>query len=529
MAHARRSGPHRWSGPPRQRRPEPRDGRGRPGRTHRGRGSRRRHRAGGAQDGGRRPRRPPARAGVPGLPRAPGGRRRGARRLRPHRGADPRGVPGAHPGVRREPPGGALDHRGRLVDGELPRRDARPLAPRRAGAGPTGVPAQPGPPRRMGELQGARDRRPGRAHTGPRRRPDRAGRGRCPHRHAPGRRDGARGGARACDHGGRAPRRTAAGPDAAALAGHHRLAGRGGECVRSARRRGRGLPCRPGRGRAHRTRGRGAVVGTRPGPGAGRPAQSHAGGADRRSPSRDQRQDHAGRGRGEPHRGDAEPLPPEGLRLRFRRHARRSVVRRSGGAARLRHGSGPGRLPGALPRARRSGGPGGARRRRGGPHDERLQRPPSPPGSPSGGPPRRHSSFPGARGHRQHAAAVGRARAPDGRPDHPVPRPGAVVVAVPVRRPAPCRRHPRGGQRLAGEQRRPDPGHARRGEPRRPRRRGRGVLPRAADRPGERARGVHLGHGVREPPRRHRDHHGRELRRPRRRWVWSASPAPASR
>ena len=66
---------------------------------------------------------------------------------------------------------------------------------------------------------------------------------------------------------------------------------------------------------------------------------------------------------------------------------------------------------------------------------------------------------------REHAGAVGRARAADGRPDDPVPRAGAGRPAVPVRRPAAGWRPAGGGQRLAGEQRQPAGGDPRRGEP----------------------------------------------------------------
>ena len=119
---------------------------------------------------------------------------------------------------------------------------------------------------------------------------------------------------------------------------------------------------------------------------------------------------------------------------------RRALVRRPRGPARLRHRARRPRLPGALPRPRRPCGARGAGRGRGRTHRQRLQRQPPPPRPPPGRPPRRHRRFRDARRHRQHPAALGRARAADGRADHPVPRPGAAVVAVPVRRPAPRRR-----------------------------------------------------------------------------------------
>ena len=73
--------------------------------------------------------------------------------------------------------------------------------------------------------------------------------------------------------------------------------------------------------------------------------------------------------------------------------------------------------------------------------------------------------FARAQRHREHAGAVGRARAADGRPDHPVPGPGAGRPAVPVRCPAAGRRPAGGRQRLGGQQRQPAGGDPRRGEP----------------------------------------------------------------
>ncbi len=126
------------------------------------------------------------------------------------------------------------------------------------------------------------------------------------------------------------------------------------------------------------------------------------------------------------------------------------------------------RLPGALPRAGRPGGArvpgrGGGRAQR-----ERPGRRPAPRGPPAGGRPGRPRAVRRARRGRDDPAAVGGARAADGRPDHPVPRRAAVGPAVPVRRPGRGRRAPRRRQRLAGEQPRPGPGRARRGQPRPP-------------------------------------------------------------
>ena len=79
--------------------------------------------------------------------------------------------------------------------------------------------------------------------------------------------------------------------------------------------------------------------------------------------------------------------------------------------------------------------------------------------------PRRRAAVRRARRGRQRPGPVGLRGRADDRADAAVPRPGAVVVAVPVRRPAPRRRPPGDGQRLAGQHPRPAPGDARRGDP----------------------------------------------------------------
>ena len=63
------------------------------------------------------------------------------------------------PGVRRGAPRRAVDPRRRLGDGRLPGRYADRGRPRRRRARPPGVPAQPRPPRRLGEHPRARARR----------------------------------------------------------------------------------------------------------------------------------------------------------------------------------------------------------------------------------------------------------------------------------------------------------------------------------------------------------------------------------
>ena len=158
------------------------------------------------------------------------------------------------------------------------------------------------------------------------------------------------------------------------------------------------------------------------------------------------RQDHAGRRRGEPHGRHAQPLPAQGCGCARRRRPTTGCRSSTRGPARLRHRARPPRLPGALPRPRRPGRARGAGRGRGGPHGQRLQRQPPPPRPPPGGPPRRHRPLPHARRHRQHAAAVGRARAADGRarPSRSSARSGRRGSTRSATCSAPARRWPRG-------------------------------------------------------------------------------------
>ena len=81
--------------------------------------------------------------------------------------------------------------------------------------------------------------------------------------------------------------------------------------------------------------------------------------------------------------------------------------------------------------------------------------------------------FAGARRGRERPGALGLRGRADVRAHAAVPRPGALAVAVPVRRPPPRRRPAGDGQRLARQQPRPAPGDARRGQPRGVRRAGR--------------------------------------------------------
>ena len=69
--------------------------------------------------------------------------------------------------------------------------------------------------------------------------------------------------------------------------------------------------------------------------------------------------------------------------------------------------------------------------------------------------PRRRTTLRRARCRRQRPGTLGLRGRADDRADAAVPRAGAVVVAVPLRRPAPRRRPSRDGQRLAGQHARP--------------------------------------------------------------------------
>ena len=97
---------------------------------------------------------------------------------------------------------------------------------------------------------------------------------------------------------------------------------------------------------------------------------------------------------------------------------------------------------------------------------------------------------------------------------------GAGPLAVPVRRPPSLRRPPRRRQRLAGQHAQPARGDPRRGQPLGLRRGGPGgqrALPaRAGTRPRDGVRGVHERVGLGEPPRRRRHHRARAGGRPRR-------------
>ncbi len=123
-------------------------------------------------------------------PRPPRHGRAGAPRLRPQRGPRRRGRARPRRGVRRSPPRG-VDLRRGLVDGGLPRRHPAPGGPRPDRPRPPRPPAEPRPPRRLGQQPGAGAGRRRRPHPRPRRRPHRARpptaprRGRCTRGHGP--------------------------------------------------------------------------------------------------------------------------------------------------------------------------------------------------------------------------------------------------------------------------------------------------------------------------------------------------------
>ena len=142
---------------------------------------------------------------------------------------------------------------------------------------------------------------------------------------------------------------------------------------------------------------------------------------------------------------------------------RRSLVRRSRGAcARRWRCSTP---PGSRCMCTRSATAGRARRWT---RSKACARPPGPAAPhrpPPAGPPRRRAALRRPGRGRQHAAAVGLPRRPDGRPDAAVPRARAGGLAVPVRCAAPQRRPAGRRQRLAGQHARSAAGHPRRRQP----------------------------------------------------------------
>ena len=168
----------------------PAPGTGRGGR--RGRADRR------GRGGGTTSRPGPGQASRTSISAGPAGARvrRRPRARRPGRSrADPvRPVRGARPGRRTSPrsrrtppthPEAPVDPRRRLGDAGLPRRDADRRRPRRGGRRPAGLPAQPGPPRRVGQQPGARAGRGRRPDARTRRTAGSSGTPTAPHRDPP--------------------------------------------------------------------------------------------------------------------------------------------------------------------------------------------------------------------------------------------------------------------------------------------------------------------------------------------------------
>ncbi len=391
----------------------------RPGRPGRRRRPRRGARARRPSHGAGRPARADARAGVPGRPRAPGlGRRRHAA-VRPHRPLHRRAVPGADRGLRRGDLRPGVGSRVRVVDVRVPRWHPDRCRRRRRRRRPPGVPPQPGRPRRMGQQCRAAPGRHRPRHPRPARRSHRAGRRREPQRHPPRGRDGPRRPDRPRDDGRGAARGAAPGAGPSAFARDHGLAGRDHRGLRRRREPGDGVPDGRRVRTPHRAGGRCAVVGPqrrpRPGPRDHRPARA----AVHATLPRDEREDHAGRGARELHRGDARPLLRRARPLhRQLRHLLRPGRDPDAGrrAARRR------RLPAALPRHRRPGRARVPRRGRGGAARQRATRRPAPHRPHPGHPPRGPVPVPRARCRREHAGVLGGPGGADGGADHAVPR-----------------------------------------------------------------------------------------------------------
>ena len=355
------------------------------------------------------------------------------------------------------------------------------------------------------------------ATAGPGRRPDRARPGRHAERHAPRRRDGP---GRAPAPADDTPAELERGACDSARPPPRARASRPGR-TRSSSRTTRSAPTSrsPAR-RADRPGRRGAVVGARPRRASRSRSSSSGAPRDRDRPLRaDERQADDGRRPRELHRRDARAVP---RRPTARRPTTAGSLQidpdgaRDAGSPRARCA----RVPAALPRHRRPGGPRRARRRRGGPRapTARPTRGRTSPTSRSSTPTTsRASAALDVAANAQPLWAV--PRGPDGRPDDPVPRRPSWRLAVPVPL-APGR-----GRRLAmgsdwsvssaepaardGGRRRPASTASPCGE--------RAAVPaRGAARPRSmRSRAFTAGLGLRQPPRR-RDRHarGRQARRP---------------
>ena len=223
--------------------------------------------------------------------------------------------------------------RRRLVHGRLPRGQPAEGGPGRRRPRPSRLPDEPGRPQRVGELASVRDRRPDRGDAGPRRRVDRPRRNRRTRGHR----------AR-----GSVPLDRATRPRPRRYPIWSRgCASHSATCIRWGSRPGRmrvgQLPdvrrARAARrvGRAHRPRGRRAVVGPPPGDRTGeRPARGPRARSDRAVRGHD-RQDHAGRRGREPYGRRPRAVPGR----RWPADAEpRNVVRRGRGSESRGHAPG---------------------------------------------------------------------------------------------------------------------------------------------------------------------------------------------
>ena len=318
----------------------------------------------------------------------------------------------------------------------------------RVAARPAGVPAEPRRPRRVGQLGGAATRGHRPEHARPRRRPHRARRRRQSERHPARGRDVAREPAAARDDARHTHRGTAARPGVPALVRRHGVAGRD---RRHLRRRGRSRPRLPRRrGIRHADR---AASSARSG-GTARADSS-------RSPSSSSSASATGAG-GSPRRAS------RSCRTASPRTSRRRCSSRTAtGTGTSTDNSGisfvpPEILNEAVPLLDALGfqvhfhaiGDRAVRECLDAVEQaiaaQRPQRQPPPHRAHPGRAPRRHPAVPRARRRREHAVAVGDARAADGRAHPAVPRLAARRVAVPVRRPAALGRGARRRQRLVG-------------------------------------------------------------------------------
>ena len=350
----------------------------------------------------------------------------------------------------------------RLGDGGVPRRHADRRRPRQRGAGPAGVPAQPRPPRRLGQHPRPRARRARRRHPRPGRRPDRAGRRRAA-------RPGPCTRARWTWSSALAPATTRRSTTQGFLAGQAYLHSVGVTGWQDAI-----LGDYAGMDDPSDTYLRAAVSGDLTATVVGALWWDRDRGAEQVADLVERR---AAYTHGRLRAGSVKVMQ-DGVAENFTAAMGAPYLDRCGhatdnrghsfvdgrGPAGARRRAGGRGLPGARARDRRPGGPGGAGRLREGPRAHR-RRPAPPHRAPAGGPPRRRAAVRRARGDGQHAGAVGLPRRADDRADAALPGCRSGPVAVPLRRPAPRRRPAGRGQRLAGQLARPAGRDPRRRQP----------------------------------------------------------------